>query len=156
MLERAFRKRGIAFKTGTPFASVERHDDGVTVTVESGDTYDADLLLVAVGRGPNTADLGYEAQGIAMDRGFVLTDERLRTNVDGIYAVGDIVPGMQLAHRGFQHGIFVAEEIAGLEPGADRRGRHPAGHLLRAGGRLGRAQRGQGQGDATATTRSRR
>ncbi len=115
-LERAFRKRGIAFKTGTPFSSVATTDVGVTVTVESGDSYDADLLLVAVGRGPRTADLGYEAQGIAMDRGFVLTDERLRTNVEGVYAVGDIVPGWQLAHRGFQQGIFAAEDIAGLEP----------------------------------------
>lgn len=116
VLERAFRKRGIVFKTGTPFASVERRDGGVTVTVESGDTYDADLLLVAVGRGPNTADLGYEAQGITMERGFVITDDRLRTNVAGVRAVGDIVPGLQLAHRGFQQGIFVAEDIAGLEP----------------------------------------
>jgi dihydrolipoamide dehydrogenase len=116
VLERAFRKRGIAFKTATPFKSVDRHDKGVTVTVESGDTYDADVLLVAVGRGPNTTDLGYEGQGVAMERGFVLTDDRLRTNVQGIYAVGDIVPGLQLAHRGFQQGIFVAEEIAGLSP----------------------------------------
>ncbi len=115
-VERAFRKRGIAFKTSTPFASVDKTESGVRVVVESGDTYDADLLLVAVGRGPNTADLGYEAQGIAMDRAFVLTDERLHTNVDKVYAVGDIVPGMQLAHRGFQHGIFVAEDIAGLNP----------------------------------------
>ena len=53
-----------------------------------------------------------------MDRGFVLTDERLRTNVPNVYAVGDIVPGLQLAHRGFQQGIFVAEEIAGLNPAA--------------------------------------
>ena len=59
-----------------------------------------------------------------MDRGFVLTDERLRTNVADVYAVGDIVPGLQLAHRGFQQGIFVAEEIAGLEPG--RRSTRPA------------------------------
>jgi dihydrolipoamide dehydrogenase len=116
VLERAFRKRGITFKTGTSFRSVERRPDGVTVTVESGETYDADLLLVAVGRGPNTADLGYEEQGVAMDRGFVLTDDRLRTNVDGVRAVGDIVPGLQLAHRGFQQGIFVAEDIAGLDP----------------------------------------
>ena len=78
-----------------------------------------------------------------MDRGFVLTDERCRTNVDGVYAVGDIVPGLQLAHRGFQQGIFVAEEIAGLDPAADRRGRHPAGHLLAPRGRLGRPRRGQ-------------
>src|SRR6185312_5414212 len=81
-----------------------------------GPTIEAELLLVAVGRGPTTANLGYEEQGIAMDRGFVLTDERLRTNVPGVFAVGDIVPGMQLAHRGFQQGIFVAEEIAGQNP----------------------------------------
>jgi dihydrolipoamide dehydrogenase len=115
-LERAFRKRGIAFKTGARFASVERTDDGIRVAVEAGDTYDADVLLVAVGRGPSTDGLGYEEQGIAMDRGFVLTDERLKTSVDGVYAVGDIVPGLQLAHRGFQQGIFVAEDIAGLAP----------------------------------------
>ena len=116
LLERAFRKRGIAFKTGTFFSSVATSDTGVTVTVRSGETYDADVLLVAVGRGPATEGLGYEQQGIAMERGYVLTDERLRTNVAGVYAVGDIVPGFQLAHRGFQHGIFVAEDIAGLGP----------------------------------------
>jgi dihydrolipoamide dehydrogenase len=117
-LERAFRKRGIAFKTGARFASVERAEEGVKVAVEAGDTYDADVLLVAVGRGPRTEGLGYDEQGVAMDRGFVLTDERLKTSVDGVYAVGDIVPGPQLAHRGFQQGIFVAEDIAGLAPPA--------------------------------------
>ena len=116
MVDRAFRKRGITTKTSTPFKSASVTDSGVSVTVESGDVYEADLLLVAVGRGPSTAELGYEAQGIGMDRGFVLTDERCRTNVDGVYAVGDIVPGLQLAHRGFQQGIFVAEDIAGLDP----------------------------------------
>ncbi len=115
-LERAFRKRKIAFSTGTRFESVKSTDDGVTVTVEGGKTLEADLLLVAVGRGPTTDGLGYEEQGVAMERGFVTTDERCRTSVDGIYAVGDIVPGLQLAHRGFQQGVFVAEEIAGLSP----------------------------------------
>ena len=115
-LERAFRKRKIAFSTGTRFESVKTTDTGVTVTVEGGKTFDADVLLVAVGRGPTTDGLGYEEQGIAMERGFVLADERCRTNVEGVYAVGDIVPGLQLAHRGFQQGIFVAEELAGLDP----------------------------------------
>ena len=86
------------------------------VTLEDGKTFDADLLLVAVGRGPRTAGLGYEEQGVTLDRGFVITDERLHTGVGNIYAVGDIVPGLQLAHRGFAQGIFVAEEIAGLNP----------------------------------------
>jgi dihydrolipoamide dehydrogenase len=115
-IERAFRRRGIGFRVGTPFESLERTADGVRVRVAGGETLEADLLLVAVGRGPNTAGLGYEEQGVAMERGFVVTDERLRTSVPGVYAVGDIVPGFQLAHRGFQHGIFVAEEIAGLNP----------------------------------------
>jgi dihydrolipoamide dehydrogenase len=116
VLERAFRKRKIAFSTGTRFESVKTSDTGVTVTVEGGQTFEADLLLVAVGRGPVTEGLGYEEQGITLDRGFVPTDERCRTNLEGVYAVGDIVPGLQLAHRGFQQGIFVAEEIAGLSP----------------------------------------
>ncbi|MEV0648361.1 dihydrolipoyl dehydrogenase [Phytomonospora sp. NPDC050363] len=115
-VERTFRKRGIKFKTGKPFESVKHTDNGVSVTIEGGEVIEAELLLVAVGRGPVTQGIGYEEQGVGMDRGFVLTDERLRTNVPGVYAVGDIVPGMQLAHRGFQQGIFVAEDIAGLEP----------------------------------------
>ncbi|GAA2529223.1 dihydrolipoyl dehydrogenase [Pilimelia columellifera] len=115
-LERAFRKRKINFKVGKPFEKVEKTAGGVRMTIAGGDTVEAEMLLVAVGRGPNTAGLGFEEQGVAMDRGFVLADERLRTNVPNIYAVGDIVPGLQLAHRGFQQGIFVAEEIAGLNP----------------------------------------
>jgi dihydrolipoamide dehydrogenase len=115
-LERAFRKRKIQVRTSTPFQSLKVTDEGVAVTVEGGDVIEAELMLVAVGRGPTTDGLGYDEQGVAMERGFVLADERCRTNLDGVYAVGDIVPGLQLAHRGFQQGIFVAEEIAGLEP----------------------------------------
>jgi len=116
LLERAFRRRKITAKTGVRFTGAKAHDDRVTVSLESGEELEADLLLVAVGRGPNTTGHGYEAAGVAMDRGFVTTDERLRTNLPGVYAVGDIVRGLQLAHRGFAHGIFVAEDIAGLEP----------------------------------------
>ncbi|SDS38080.1 dihydrolipoamide dehydrogenase [Agromyces flavus] len=115
-LERAFRKRGIDYKLGVRFQGVTQHDDGVVVTLENGETVEAELLLVAVGRGPVTQNLGYEEAGVTIDRGFVITDERLQTSVPGVYAVGDIVPGLQLAHRGFQQGIFVAEEIAGLNP----------------------------------------
>ena len=115
-MERAYRKRGINFKTGVRFQSAIQDETSVTITLESGETHTADLLLVAVGRGPRTQDLGYEQQGVNVDRGFVLTTDRLATNIPGIFAVGDIVPGLQLAHRGFQHGIFVAEELAGLRP----------------------------------------
>ena len=115
-LERAFRKRGIKFNTKTMFDRVEQRENGVTVHTQNGKTFEADYLLVAIGRGPATANLGYEEVGITMDRGFVLTNDRLQTNVEGVYAVGDIVPGLQLAHRGFLQGIFVAEELAGLDP----------------------------------------
>ncbi|MCU1507975.1 MAG: lpdA [Glaciihabitans sp.] len=114
--ERAFRKRGINFSVGVRFSSVTQNDDGVVVTLEDGQTFDGELLLVAVGRGPSTANLGFEEVGVTMDRGFVITNERLETSIPGLYAVGDIVPGLQLAHRGFQQGIFVAEELAGLNP----------------------------------------
>lgn len=115
-LERAFRRRGITFKTGVRFTGATQSDSGVTVTLESGEQFEADLLLVAVGRGPNTADAGYAEAGVQMERGFVLTDDRLRTNLPGVYALGDIVPGLQLAHRGFTQGIFLAEDIAGRSP----------------------------------------
>ena len=117
-LERAFRKRGIKYKVGKPFETVEHTDGGVRVIIQGGETIEAELLLVAVGRGATTANLGYEEHGVRLERGFVLTDERLRTSLPNVYAVGDIVPGVQLAHRGFQQGIFVAEEIVGLNPPA--------------------------------------
>ncbi|MFS0793902.1 dihydrolipoyl dehydrogenase [Microbacterium sp. 1P10AE] len=115
-LERAFRKRGIGFQLGRRFSSVSQTDSGATVVLDDGTSLDADYVLVAVGRGPATAGMGFEESGVTLDRGFVRTDDRLRTATPHVWAVGDIVPGLQLAHRGFQQGIFVAEEIAGLSP----------------------------------------
>lgn len=113
-LERAFRRRGIQYSLGVRFQSATQDDSSVTVTLEDGTEFTADYLLVAVGRGPATADLGFEEAGVRLDRGFVTVDGDLRTDVPGVWAVGDIVPGLQLAHRGFQQGIAVAERIAGL------------------------------------------
>jgi dihydrolipoamide dehydrogenase len=115
-LERAYRKRGIDFKLGVRFSGVEQTASSVTAVLEDGTRVEAELMLVAVGRGPNTAGFGYEEQGLTMDRGWVITNDRLNTNLPGVYAAGDIVPGVQLAHRGFQQGIFIAEDIAGLNP----------------------------------------
>lgn len=115
-LERAFRRRGIQYSLGTRFQKADQDADGVTVTLEDGKTFTAEYLLVAVGRGPVTDGLGFTEAGITIDRGFVIVDEHLRTGVPGIWAVGDIVPGLQLAHRGFLQGIAVAERIAGLSP----------------------------------------
>ena len=115
-LERAYRKRGINFELGVRFKSHAVTADGVTVTLEDGKTFSAEVLLVAVGRGPVSANLGYEEQGLTMDRGYVIVDSKCRTNVPGIWAVGDLIPTLQLAHVGFAEGILVAEEIAGLNP----------------------------------------
>ncbi|AOW94062.1 dihydrolipoyl dehydrogenase [Rhodococcus sp. WMMA185] len=117
-LERAFRRRGIAVRTGAKVATAKESIDGVAVELDGGEVLQADVLLVAVGRGPRTGDTGFAEHGIALERDFVVTDERLRTTAEGVYAVGDVVNGLQLAHRGFQQGIFVAEEIAGLLPTA--------------------------------------
>jgi dihydrolipoamide dehydrogenase len=116
LIERAFRRRGINFTLGVRFAEAKVTDTGVTVTLEDGKTVDGELLLVAVGRGPVSDGLGYEAAGLAMDRGFVTVDARCRTNLPGVYAIGDLRPGLQLAHVGFAEGIMVAEEVAGLNP----------------------------------------
>jgi dihydrolipoamide dehydrogenase len=113
-LERAFRKRGIGFELGAKFESVKDTGGGVTVSLEGGKTLDAELLLVAVGRGPVSAGLGYEEAGLTVERGFVVVDEYCRTGVPTISAVGDLRPGLQLAHVGFAEGILVAERAAGL------------------------------------------
>ena len=115
-LERAFRKRGINFELGSKFTGATTSQSGVSVTLENGKSFTAELLLVAVGRGPVSANLGYEEQGVKIDRGYVIVDEKCRTSVTGIWAVGDLIPTLQLAHVGFQEGILVAEEIAGLNP----------------------------------------
>jgi dihydrolipoamide dehydrogenase len=116
LLERAFRKRGIAFELGARFAGVKTTDAGVTVSLESGKTIEAELLLVAVGRGPVSSGLGYEEAGVTLDRGYVVVDSYCRTSVPGVYAVGDLIPTLQLAHVGFAEGILVAEHVAGLSP----------------------------------------
>ncbi|MDQ3456212.1 MAG: dihydrolipoyl dehydrogenase [Actinomycetota bacterium] len=114
LLERAFRKRGIKYELGVKFTGAEHAEHGVKVSLDSGKTIEAELLLVAVGRGPTSANLGYEEAGVAMERGFVTTDEYCRTNVETISAVGDLIPTLQLAHVGFAEGILVAERLAGL------------------------------------------
>ena len=119
-LQRMFRRRGISFQLNTAFESVKHSDAGVTVTLAGGKTLEAELLLVAVGRGPVSSGLGYEENGVAIDRGFVVVDDLCRTNVPTISAVGDLVtmPGQghpQLAHVGFAEGILVAERVSGLD-----------------------------------------
>ncbi len=116
LLERAFRRRKIAFELGNRVSGVTNTENGVKVSLENGKEFEAEIVLVAVGRGPVSQGLGYEEAGVAMERGYVLVDEYLRTNVPTISAVGDLIPTLQLAHVGFAEGILVAERLAGLEP----------------------------------------
>jgi len=115
LLQRAFRRRGIGLELGARFESAKHTDTGVMVTLAGGKTLEADLLLVAVGRGPVSAGLGYGEAGVEVSRGFVTVDEFCRTRVPTISAVGDLVATPQLAHVGFAEGIMVAERVSGLD-----------------------------------------
>jgi dihydrolipoamide dehydrogenase len=119
LLEREFRRRGIGFKLRARFERAEPIDAGVRVHLSGGETLDAELLLVAVGRGPCSAGLGYEEHGVRVEQGFVTVDEYCRTSAEDVYAVGDLVAmgdgaHPQLAHVGFAEGILAAEHLAGL------------------------------------------
>jgi dihydrolipoamide dehydrogenase len=116
LLERAFRRRKIDFSLGSFVSGVQTTENGVKVSLENGKEFEAEIVLMAVGRGPVSQGLGYEEAGVQMERGYVLVDEYLRTNVPTISAVGDLIPTLQLAHVGFAEGILVAERLAGLEP----------------------------------------
>ncbi len=115
-MEKAFKKRGIKFSTGIRFAGVDRTKHGVVAKLEDGQTFAADLMLVAVGRGSATRNQGFEDAGLEFDGELIKVNENLQTSIPNVYAVGDIVRGPQLAHKGFQEGIFVAEHIKGLNP----------------------------------------
>jgi dihydrolipoamide dehydrogenase len=115
VLQRAFRRRGIGYELGVAFESVSVTDTGVSVTLANGKMLAADVLLVAVGRGPVSAGLGYEENGVAMTRGYVDVDPLCQTSVPTISAVGDLIATPQLAHVGFAEGILVAERIGGLD-----------------------------------------
>ncbi len=115
-LDRAFRRRGITSSVGVKFAGVEKTANGIVAKLEDGTTFEADLMLVAVGRGSATRNQGFEAAGLEFDGELLKVNDSLQTNLPNVYAVGDIVRGPQLAHKGFQEGIFVAEHIAGLNP----------------------------------------
>lgn len=119
-MQRLLQKQGIEFKLGTKVKAIDKQDDGsLTARLEpnaGGDMelLDVDVALVAVGRRPYTGGLGLEAAGVALDEpGHVRTDAHYRTNVPGIYAIGDVVAGVMLAHKAEDEGIAVAEIIAG-------------------------------------------
>ncbi len=121
--QKLLSKQGLDIRLGAKVTQVAADDTGVTVDVEIGGKAEQarfDKLVVAVGRSPNTAGLGAEAAGLKLDaRGFIDVDDHCRTNVPGIYAIGDVVRGPMLAHKASEEGIAVAEHIAGQKPHID-------------------------------------
>jgi len=114
-LQRAFRRRGIGFELGVAYQSHAYTDDGVSVTLSNGKTLTAEVSLVAVGRAPVSAGLGYEENGVTLTRGYVNVDQLCQTAVPTISAVGDLIATPQLAHVGFAEGFLVAERLGGLD-----------------------------------------
>jgi dihydrolipoamide dehydrogenase len=114
-LEKALRKRGIDVLTGTKLTAVEQTEGGVRLSLEGGKkpTVEAELLLVAIGRRPVTEDLGLEALGIQLDRGYVQVNEFMQTAAPHVYAIGDVVPTPWLAHVASSEGILAVEHMAG-------------------------------------------
>ncbi len=117
-IARQFKKRGMELHTSAELSSADASDGGVVCTVQTGDgeeKIEGDLLLVAVGRRPVSEDCGYEEAGIELDRGFVTVDEFCRTSVDGVYALGDLIPTLGLAHASFAEGFLVADQLGALD-----------------------------------------
>ena len=113
-LEKSFKRQGIKTNLGARIIEAQRTPAGVEVSLEGGTTLSAELLLVAVGRAPVTDDIGLDTVGVETDRGYVKVDHTCRASVPSIFAVGDVIPTLQLAHVGFAEGILVAETLAGL------------------------------------------
>ena len=118
-LHREFRRKKIDVQLGTRFEGLKRVNGGARVEISKGDErseLDADQVLVAIGRSPNSADLGLEALGIELDRrGFIPTDERLRTSVATVSAIGDVAGGALLAHKATEEGVAAVEYLADLK-----------------------------------------
>ena len=115
-LTKEFKKKKIKIITGTSVEKAEVKEEGVTLTLANGNVVEAEQVLSCVGRSPNTANLNLEAAGITPDRrGFIPVDEFCRTNVPGIYAVGDVIFTPMLAHTAEHEGILAVEQIAGMK-----------------------------------------
>jgi dihydrolipoamide dehydrogenase len=117
-MERAYKKRGMEIHTGARFEKAEIEKDGLRVTFKDGkgksQTVYVDRVLSAIGRVPNSGDLGLDKVGVKTDdRGFIVVDEHLRTNVDGVYAIGDVAGHQLLAHKASHEGIVCVEHIIG-------------------------------------------
>ena len=118
-LQRVLTKQGLAFKLGTKVTGIDSKGKSLKLTLEQAaggksETLECDVVLVAVGRAPNTEGLGLADVGVKMDnRGRIVVDEKFATNVPGIYAIGDVIKGPMLAHKAEEEGVALAEILAG-------------------------------------------
>ena len=112
-LAKDLKKSGMKLHVGAKLTGVEKGDNGVRVTLEDGTTVEGDVLMLAIGRGPVTSDMGFEDAGATLDRNFVTVDEYCRVGPDGLYAIGDVIPTVGLAHASFAEGFLVADQVAG-------------------------------------------
>lgn len=117
-LERVFKKRGIEIFTGSKIKALDKRKNGVEVVTDTAGgeaKNEFECILIAAGRRPNTENLGLEKAGIKTEKGFIAVDERMRTSVNGIYAVGDVLNTPMYAHVAYKEGIIAAEDIAGVK-----------------------------------------
>ena len=119
-LERVFRHRGIGFKTGAMVGGVAVSEGTAAVTVTDADgsvsEIECDKVLVAIGVQGNTEDIGLEVAGVNTERGYITVDDEMRTNVPGVFAIGDVTGKLPLAHVASAQGVIAAEVIAGMNP----------------------------------------
>ncbi|MDO1559916.1 dihydrolipoyl dehydrogenase [Brevundimonas sp. 2R-24] len=116
--QKAFEKRGMKFRTGAKVTKVSKSKSGVQVAIEAGgeaETLEAEVCISAVGITANTDGIGLEALGVELDRGHIKTDAHGKTNVKGLYAIGDCTGAPWLAHKASHEGIHAAEHIAGFK-----------------------------------------
>ena len=116
--QRMLKKQGMEFRLSTKVTGIEKSGKGLKVSIEAAtggapEVLEADVALIAIGRKPYTDDLGLEAAGVATDRGQIVTDPHYRTNVEGVYAIGDVIAGPMLAHKAEDEGVALAELLAG-------------------------------------------
>ncbi|HEY8546767.1 MAG TPA: dihydrolipoyl dehydrogenase [Acidimicrobiales bacterium] len=115
-LAKELRRQGMQLITGATVTAVDRGEGAVRVVLGDDKTVEGDLLLVAVGRRPVSERMGFAKAGVRLDRGYITVDDHCRTGVDGIYALGDVIPRLGLAHSSFAEGFLVAEDVAGRHP----------------------------------------
>jgi dihydrolipoyl dehydrogenase len=121
--QKIFSRQGLAMEFGVSIGSVKASKKSVVIQYIAGDksskSLEVDRLIVSIGRIPNTTGLNAEAVGVKLDRGFIAVDAECRTGVPGVWAIGDVVRGPMLAHKGEEEGVAVAERIAGQKPHVD-------------------------------------